>query len=60
MNVTAPDVLRAIVDQARAAPDLLAVRDLGREVTYGQLINEAARLGAGLAALGRPAASQFR
>ena len=52
MNVTAPDVLRAIVDQARAAPDLLAVRDLGREVTYGQLINEAARLGAGLAALG--------
>jgi D-alanine--poly(phosphoribitol) ligase subunit 1 len=47
-----PDVLQAILDQAVAGPDRLAVRDLDRELTYAALRDEAAQLGAGLAARG--------
>jgi D-alanine--poly(phosphoribitol) ligase subunit 1 len=47
-----PDVLQAILDQAVAGPDRLAVRDSDRELTYAALRDEVAQLGAGLAARG--------
>ena len=47
-----PDVLRGIIHQADTGPERPAVRDLDRELNYAQLCEEAARLGAGLAACG--------
>jgi D-alanine--poly(phosphoribitol) ligase subunit 1 len=47
-----PDVLRAIIHQADTGPDRPAVKDLDRELTYAQLGQEAAELGAGLVARG--------
>jgi D-alanine--poly(phosphoribitol) ligase subunit 1 len=45
-------VLGDIVDRALAEPDHVAARDLDRELTYAQLIDEASRVGAGLRARG--------
>ncbi len=45
-------VLDRIVDHARNDPDHSAARDLDRELSYAQLIDEAARVGAGLLARG--------
>ena len=42
-----PDVLRSIIHQAETGPDHPAVKDLERELSYAQLCEEAARLGAG-------------
>jgi D-alanine--poly(phosphoribitol) ligase subunit 1 len=47
-----PDVLHQVVDHARTGPDLPAVKDLDTDLTYAQLCEEAARLGAGLTARG--------
>lgn len=49
---TNPSVLQAIVDSARANPTHPATKDLDRELSYAQLLEEAARLGAGLRARG--------
>jgi amino acid adenylation domain-containing protein len=46
------DVLQGILDQVRSGPELPAVQDLERALTYGQLRDEVARLGAGLVAHG--------
>jgi D-alanine--poly(phosphoribitol) ligase subunit 1 len=43
-------VLHDIIERAHADPDHTAAKDLDRELTYGQLIDEAGRLGAGLKA----------
>jgi D-alanine--poly(phosphoribitol) ligase subunit 1 len=50
--VTAPGVLHAIVQQARTGPDLPAVKDLDRELSYAELLDEAARIGTEMAAHG--------
>jgi len=42
------DVLEGIIAQARTGPDGPAVRDSERELSYGELLEEAAQLGAGL------------
>lgn len=47
-----PGVLHAIIDHARTGPDLPAVKDLDSELSYAQLVDEAARLGAALVAKG--------
>jgi D-alanine--poly(phosphoribitol) ligase subunit 1 len=47
-----PDVLHTIIAQARSGPELPAVRDLDRALDYAGLLDEAARLGAGLRARG--------
>jgi D-alanine--poly(phosphoribitol) ligase subunit 1 len=47
-----PDVLSAIIHQADSGPELPAVKDLDRDLSYAQLCEEAARLGAGLSACG--------
>jgi D-alanine--poly(phosphoribitol) ligase subunit 1 len=46
------DVLENIVAQARQDPDHPAVKDLGTELSYAELCEAAARLGAGLVARG--------
>jgi D-alanine--poly(phosphoribitol) ligase subunit 1 len=46
------DVLERILEQARTGPDLPAVKDLDRALTYGELRDEIARIGTGLAARG--------
>jgi amino acid adenylation domain-containing protein len=45
----APDVLQGIISQGRSGPDFPAVKDLSRELSYAELIDEVARLGTGLA-----------
>jgi amino acid adenylation domain-containing protein len=50
--LSAPDVLAAIVGQARLAPHRSAVKDTERELTYDQLITHAARMSTALAASG--------
>ncbi len=45
-------MLHDIIERAHADPDQPAAKDLDRELTYGQLIDEVARLGAGLSARG--------
>ena len=47
-----PDVLHQVVEQARSGPDRPAVKDLETELSYAELCEAAARLGAGLAAHG--------
>lgn len=42
------DVLESIIDQAKSGPDLHAVADLDRSLTYGELAREVARVAAGL------------
>jgi amino acid adenylation domain-containing protein len=49
---TSGSVLADIVQRANSNPDARAVRDLDRELTYAQLIDEAARVGTGLTARG--------
>ena len=46
------DVLTEIIDRALADPVSVALSDLERTLTYAQLIDEVARVGAGLRALG--------
>ena len=50
--LTMPDVLHQVVEQARSGPDRPAVKDLETELSYAELCEAAARLGAGLAAHG--------
>lgn len=50
MNPT--DVLASIAAHARKGPDRAGVKDLQRELTYGDLVVEAASIGAGLRARG--------
>ncbi len=52
MRLSAPDVLEAIVDAARANPDHPAVRDPGGDLTYAELLDAAALLAHGLATKG--------
>jgi len=47
-GLTVSDVLHVIIDQAEAAPDHPAVKDLNSEYSYSELINEVARTAAGL------------
>jgi len=44
-RLTIPDVLHEIIDQSRRNADLPAVKDLDRELSYAELVDEAARLG---------------
>jgi amino acid adenylation domain-containing protein len=46
--LTPADVLDAILDHARHEPDRPAAKDLERDLSYGELCSEAARLAAGL------------
>jgi D-alanine--poly(phosphoribitol) ligase subunit 1 len=46
------DLLSAVVAQAASGPDRPAVKDLDRELTYGQLIDEVGQLARGLIAGG--------
>jgi D-alanine--poly(phosphoribitol) ligase subunit 1 len=50
--VTAPGVLHAIIHEARSGPDLPAVKDLDRELTYAELLDEVASVGTEMAAQG--------
>ena len=50
--VTRTSVLREIIERALVEPDHPAASDLDRELTYAELIEEAARVGAGLSARG--------
>jgi D-alanine--poly(phosphoribitol) ligase subunit 1 len=50
--LTSPSVLHDIIDRAHFDPDHSAATDLDRELSYAQLIDEVARLGAGLSARG--------
>jgi non-ribosomal peptide synthetase component F len=47
-RLSSPDVLAAIVEHARTGPDRAAVKDLDRDLTYGALLDEVARVAAGL------------
>lgn len=49
---TNPSVLQAIINSARLNPRHPAAKDLDRELTYTELIEEVGRLGAGLQARG--------
>jgi D-alanine--poly(phosphoribitol) ligase subunit 1 len=49
---TNPSVLQAIINNARLTPGHPAAKDLDRELTYAELIEEVGRLGAGLRARG--------
>jgi amino acid adenylation domain-containing protein len=51
-GVTRPSVLQEIINRAVADPDHPAALDLERALTYAQLIDEVARVGAGLSARG--------
>jgi amino acid adenylation domain-containing protein len=46
------DILSCIVEQARTGPDLPAVKDLDRALSYHQLVDEVAQMAAALEALG--------
>jgi amino acid adenylation domain-containing protein len=46
------DVLHGIISQALNGPDFSAIKDQDRELNYGELIEEVARLGSGLAGRG--------
>lgn len=48
MALTRSSVLGEIIEQSRAYPDHLAATDLERALSYASLVDEAARLGAGL------------
>lgn len=50
--MTSPSVLHEIIERAHADADQLAAKDLDRELTYGQLVDEVARLAAGLSGRG--------
>jgi amino acid adenylation domain-containing protein len=50
--VTTTDFLFRVIELARARPNHIAVKDLERSLTYGELIDEAAAVGAGLAVHG--------
>ncbi|MFZ0768711.1 MAG: AMP-binding protein [Acidimicrobiales bacterium] len=50
--MTAANVLHEIIERAHTGPYLPAAKDLERELNYAQLIEEVARLGAGLSARG--------
>jgi len=50
--LTTPDVLREIIGHADSEPGHPAVRDENRELSYAQLIDEVARVGAALARRG--------
>ncbi|MGC1239561.1 MAG: amino acid adenylation domain-containing protein [Acidimicrobiales bacterium] len=50
--MTSSSVLHDIIERAHADPDQIAAKDLDRELTYGQLMDEVAQLGAGLIARG--------
>jgi D-alanine--poly(phosphoribitol) ligase subunit 1 len=50
--VTTTDFLFRVTELARARPDHIAVKDLERSLTYGELIDEVAVVGGGLAAHG--------
>lgn len=50
--MTRSSVLHEIIERARTEPDHPAASDLDREVSYAQLIEEAARVGSGLSARG--------
>ncbi len=50
--VSTPDVLSSIIDQARTGPDHPAVKDLEVELSYAQLLERVAHVGAGLTARG--------
>jgi D-alanine--poly(phosphoribitol) ligase subunit 1 len=51
-KLTTPSVLGDIINRALTDPEHLAAKDLDRELTYRQLVDEAARLGTGLRARG--------
>ncbi|HVC70477.1 MAG TPA: amino acid adenylation domain-containing protein [Acidimicrobiales bacterium] len=46
------DLLSSVLEQARSGPELPAVRDLDRALTYGALVDEVATVAGGLHALG--------
>jgi D-alanine--poly(phosphoribitol) ligase subunit 1 len=50
--LTSTDVLMVILDHVRIGPDRPAAKDLDRDLSYGELRDESARLAAGLAARG--------
>jgi amino acid adenylation domain-containing protein len=50
--LTNPDVLQAIVDRADLDPHHLAAKDLDRELSYAELIEEVTRVGIGMRARG--------
>ncbi len=50
--VSRPDVLRAIIDQANSGPNLPAVADLDRSLSYDELVHDVARVAAGLSDAG--------
>jgi D-alanine--poly(phosphoribitol) ligase subunit 1 len=47
-HVSTTDVLGSIVEKARSGPNLPAVADLDRSLTYGELVHEVAHVAAGL------------
>jgi D-alanine--poly(phosphoribitol) ligase subunit 1 len=51
-GLTSPSVHHEIIARAHSHPAQLAVKDLHRELTYAQLVDESARIGAGLTARG--------
>jgi D-alanine--poly(phosphoribitol) ligase subunit 1 len=51
-RLSSTDVLVAIAEHARTGPDRPAVKDLQRDLTYGELLSEAALVGSGLSARG--------
>ncbi|MFZ0251980.1 MAG: AMP-binding protein [Acidimicrobiales bacterium] len=50
--MTTRGVLQAIIEQGRTGPERPGVKDLDRELSYGELLDEAARVGAAMAAQG--------
>src|SRR5665213_3125119 len=52
LELTMSDVLHGIIDQALIGPDVSAVKDQNRELSYAELLDEVARLGTGLAGHG--------
>jgi D-alanine--poly(phosphoribitol) ligase subunit 1 len=46
--LSSPDVLADIVEHTRSGPDRPAVKDLDRDLTYGDLLDEVTRVAAGL------------
>jgi len=50
--LSTPDVLRGIIDQAHAGPEVPAIKDEDRELTYAGLLSEVAQLANGLKAQG--------
>jgi D-alanine--poly(phosphoribitol) ligase subunit 1 len=51
-ELASSSVLRDIIDRARVQPEHPAVSDLNRDLNYAQLIDEVARVGAGLSERG--------